>query len=107
MSRVEKLKNNKKVKKTIYYPILIGILSMAFLLFVVDYRINSVMGLKKIRIVDINIKNKTMLTLDTLGYGIVNVNLIYLLNDIANLKNNIKAIESDFQDSVREAIKQN
>ena len=106
MSRVEKLKNNKKIKKTIYYPILIGITFVVFLLFVVDYRINSVMGLKKIRIVEINIKNKTMLSLNTLGYGIANVNLIYLINDIANFKNNIKAIESDFEDSVREAIKQ-
>lgn len=106
MSRVENRKRNKKIKKTIYFPIFWGIIIAIFLLFVVDYRINSVMGLKKIRIVNIDLMDKKIVTLNALGYDLANINLTYIKNDISDMKRQAGSIKNNLEKSIREAMNQ-
>lgn len=104
MSRVERLMNKKKNKRTIYYPITLGVIFVLLLLLLVDYRINNVMGLKKIRIVDVSV-NDNLVEIGTLGYDIGHLDLSYLKDDMNKMKSNVLILARGMQDSIESRVK--
>lgn len=106
MSRIKKAQEQKKIKHTFIYPIIIFIVTAVVLIIIVDYRINSTMGLGKVRVININTKDRAAVTVCLLGHQLVKVNTIYLKKDINKLKEYAETVFDEIYYSAKQVVKQ-
>lgn len=98
MSRVEKFKHKKEMKKKLYLPLAVTFIFMLFLLMVVDYRVNSALGVNEIRIINIDVTEHESIQIAMLGEQLGEINYKYLKRDIFKLKNEVREWVLDARD---------
>lgn len=105
MSRVQKAKEMKKFRKNVVYPlILFGIIAV-ILIVIIDVRVNSVLGLGKVRVIKVDNKNTNSVEISILNERIADINLAYIKNDIQKLKQTLNVFVNKYQNDAIEAMK--
>lgn len=106
MSRVEKNKKMRKFRRKIIYPLIGFSIFALFLIFVVDHRVNSVMGETNINILNFYKKDSDNIEIKVFGEDLVDINTVYLKKDFNKIKFKIRSYVGIFEDKVREVMKE-
>lgn len=105
MSRVQKNKDAKKIRKKLLYPTIAFVLAAIILITAIDYRINNTYGTGGIKIVGVKIHDNRI-ALNAFNGEIAKIDFEFVKRDIMRLKRRVFEYVNQFENLTREVVKQ-